>query len=220
MKDFSRYFTPSLTPEDRRLIGQALGLEGAPWSMEESCGGQLLRRWTGEAGPCWSKPAEGDTALDLGTLGHHLPVHPFLESQPLWRDLLPFPFRALPPDSSDAILLGEAWNEAEGRLASFELSLVWIGPAETGIPLLFHYVRRRCVRLGTTDSLKEIGLRCLQGDWESAELQAHFGTRTGFFHWKTEVLRGSPLERLTSVFRGSEPLHGGDHHAPQPQSGL
>lgn len=224
MRDFSRYHTPPLTPEDRGRLGQALGLETHPWHLEESCAGQVLRRWTGSSGPSWARPSGPGTDFDFATLGPGLKIFPFRQQVELWRDLLPFPFRALPAEAAETQLLGDVWSLMEAALAGFELSLVWVGNAEAGIPLLFHFVRRRCVRLGTVETLKEIGLHCLRGEWDASALQSHFGTRTGFFHWSTE---GQPpasaaLDCLLQAWRNClpSPVAASFSLSPQPHSEL
>ncbi len=219
MKDFSRYFTPVLTHEERSRIGKVLGLNDAPWGLEESCGGQILRRWKSSAGPCWAKPEE-ESEFDFGSLGPHLKISSFREPQALWRELLPFPFRALPEEGHEARTLGAAWAGVESQLAAFELSLVWVGDADRGIALLFHFVRRRCVRLGTTESLNDIGKKCLLGEWESSDLQAHFGTRTGFFRWEPGSLTGNALDRLVTLFQRTQPTYVPEGAPLHPPSGL
>jgi hypothetical protein len=221
VRDFSKYFTPLLTSEDRARIGRALGLEAKSWTLEESCGGQVLRRWQAGTGPIWGRPEGTSFDFDLGSLGPQLQIVPFRQAGELWRDFLPFPFRSIPTESDAARDLTIAWGVAESALASFELSLVWVGD-ETGIPLLFHYVRRRCIRLGTAESLVEIGNYCLSGEWDSAALLSHFGTRTGFFHWSIREAPAdlSPLDRLGHTLRASVPTLVTEGHgsALQPQS--
>ncbi len=207
MKDFSRYFTPLFTAADRQAFSRALGLDQDVWRLEESCGGNVLRRWSELTGPTWQKPETTGTEYDFASLGPQLKVAPFRAETELWRELLPFPLRALPADLPEATQMAEAWSEVETALCAFELSVVWVGTPDVGMPLLFHYVRRRCVRFGTIETLNDIGQNCLSGDWEGATLQAHFGTRTGFFHWSAEgAPQGPALQRLRHIWRTCLPV--------------
>lgn len=209
VRDFSKYFTPPLTSGDRVRLERSLLLGAMPWALEESCGGQVLRRWSSEEGPIWDKPEATSTEFDFAVMGPQLHCSPFRETRDLWRELLSHPYRSVPNDAPEARLLGEAWASTEAALSAFELSLVWAGSSGSGIPLLFHFVRRRCIRLGTTESLEEIGQKCLSGEWDSNALQAHFGTRTGFFHWQgaepAAHLSVHPLARLAEILRNALP---------------
>lgn len=222
MKDFSRYFTPLFTAADRQAFSHALELDADVWRLEESCGGNVLRRWAEISGPTWEKTHTDGTEYDLASLGPQLKVAPFRGDTELWRELLPFPLRAIPAETAEAAQMTEAWAGVESALCAFELSLVWVGSASAGMPLLFHYVRRRCVRFGTIETLKDIGQNCLSGDWEGADLQAHFGTRTGFFHWTADGTPPGPaLDRLRHIWRTCLPvavfqsIHPSIHPSPE-----
>lgn len=205
VRDFSKYFTPPLTSEDRQRLAHALRLGENPWVLEESCGGQVLRRWSSTEGPSWGRRENGFHEFDFAALGPQLHCVPFRESRELWRELLPHPFRSVADSSPSAAGLAQVWASMEAALSAFELSLVWVGEASSGVPLLFHFVRRRCIRLGTTESLQEIGQKCLSGEWSPHELQGHFGTRTGFFHWEASEGPGHPLDRFAEILRKSFP---------------
>lgn len=200
---FSHFVTPSFSRPDRTAWCKALGLENVPFLYVETSGTLVLRAariQAGEVSPLLT--VEEDSSIPLWKIEHesHLPViSPAWGAGGMWETLFPYPLCLLPlllhpreevrlqispADSREEWFdVYKAFRELEERMARTEISCLWIRPAAPlfPMPVLTHFVRRRCVRVGTAPHLLELGETYERGELSSEFLGKHFGTQAAFF---------------------------------------
>jgi len=226
LRIISKYLTPPLSNKDRWTFYQAMGLDQLTYLFVETgekhifsakkVEGQRLTpsleprspdgiaTWAAKAGLPVVCVCHGATALPT--------YSPFAE-QTLWETLFPHPFSTLGISASDASVateafplafactvdhLQKAFQRLEKIVAEFEVSFLWVKPENRPpFPLLFHYVRRKRIRVGTSPLLSQLGRQHENMGKNSRELIESFGTRCLWIPLSlSEPQSSDPLENL------------------------
>lgn len=203
----SKFFTPALTRKDRLRFIEALGLSESPYFYYEISGKAVLRalRITGVnikpmLEPVVQSPQELERQDRPSLTLFHPPCGLWTEepypARTLWEEVFPYPMslvarfflgkqaphiQILPPSYL------ESWRrfwkqlqDLETQMALVEVSLLWV-QGKRAFPLLFHFVRRKWVRVGTSETLMALGEKLERGEMDNGGLTQHFGTQAAFF---------------------------------------
>jgi hypothetical protein len=243
MKALSKFFTPPLTREDRDAFYRCLGLGAFEFFFVETFGPLTVRAISmhglrRRALLSLGTIEGGLPVLRLEHPAQQLPEEPIQLPRTLWEEVFPYPFSLMgrlfgpqadagltltPPSTKAQLkLLWEAFNRLEEAMAATEVSCLWIRGGPTGdpveLPILFHHVRRRRVRVGTAPHLLELGGSYRRGTLTPDALREHFGTHSAFFYLGLEGLGTGPdlipslVDRLLRVLSSAE--NPGDPHSP------
>jgi len=244
MKGFSKCLTPSLTVADREAVQTALGLGDWSYFFLEITGKWVVRAWDVNGISAVPKLVpmtfnswlEARELKDKPTFAVHYegfqPVPtPAQRPLTLWEELFPYPLSALslafspragrrlevfPSEAREELeKLGKALERLEQVISNTELSCLWlIGPA-VDLPVLFHYVRRRRVRVGIAPYLAP--LRPEGGSLPSRErLTQFFGTQTVLYPFT--VSRNPSISPVLRAVEGLMSLVQGSSHADSADS--
>ncbi|MSP18054.1 MAG: hypothetical protein EXR74_00640 [Bdellovibrionales bacterium] len=225
MAKLSRYFTPTLGKKDKETILTSLGLSGASFRLLENVATQNLftQNW-GETGPkteITEFSNRGSEVAQIELMEQQISVEhmvwggaslAFPKEKKLFEAILPYPHALFftgenkdlniqfAPEafSKKMVSLRLLANQLEDALSHFELSVLWIRNSESAFPLLFHFVRKKLIRVGTLSSLLELGAKFEQEGLSPSDLRQFFGTNAAFFSLD---LRGShkPLSPWDSL---------------------
>lgn len=203
----SKFFTPALTKKDRLRFIEALGLSEISYFYYEISGQLVLRALQITGGntkpmlePIAQDPKESERQDQPSLTLFHPPCGLWAEkphpARTLWEEVFPYPMsliarfflgkeaphiQILPPSYFES--WRQIWKQLqdlETKMASVEVSLLWI-PGERAFPLLFHFVRRKWVRVGTSETLMPLGAKLEHGELDNGGLTQHFGTQAAFF---------------------------------------
>ncbi len=208
MAKLARYFTPTLGKKDKETILISLGLSGAFFRLLENVGTQNLftQNW-GETGP---KTEIAEFSNKGSNIGQFELMEPqvsvehrvwggaslaFPKGKKLFEAILPYPhalfftgenkdlnIQFVPESFSKKMgSLRLLANQLEDALSHFELSVLWIRNSEAAFPLLFHFVRKKLIRVGTLPSLFELGSKFEREGLSPSDLRQFFGTSASFF---------------------------------------
>lgn len=223
MAKLSKYFTPALEAHNRLALSKMLGLNQFVFRLNEVSGGQklLMQNWS-ELGPqtLIDNPPLTDKAQPATTLSEVCVEHLTLfeedsgldNNSAFFSQILPYPYSlffrsdtrnlklTFTPESFlfKVMELRKVIGNFEQQLANFEISVLWIRGTETSLPLLFHFVRRRLVRVGTMSSLHDLTSNFVRGKLTPAFLREFFGTQSAFHELNITLFgdQGCPLDRL------------------------
>ncbi len=225
----SLYFTPSFSSSDRQSFFCALGLDQLPFLYIESVdSGAILSAMevSNGTGSPLLEPTElnelGDLTCESGAtvLLEHTEGHLACVAAPsipsLWRDLFPFPFNAIsyrfnpvagirlslrPASFSEKIAaLNEALVDLEQHMMRFEVSILTIKRETRSFPTLFHYVRSKRIRVGTSEVLKDLAARVDRNEIGASDVRQFFGTRVGWFELDLQANEATdPVQRVLSA---------------------
>ena len=80
----------------------------------------------------------------------------------------------------------QALTELEERMSHTEVSCLWVKGVRSELPVLFHFVRKKRIRVGTDAHLYGLSEKYKNGVLTPELLQEHFGTRAAFFYLDSE----------------------------------
>lgn len=210
MKPGSKFFTPPLSSRDRELFLRCLGLDALKVFFLETTGHCILRSLevTGASLMPRLDPMTLDTSLaSLSPLlwlkdpPSHLKLQPAQPTCSLWEELFPYPFSLFPlafhRDTNDSLeirpvdlkealsYLMSALLQLESHLSATELGFLWMRRSGVELPLLFHFVRGKRVRLGVAPHLAELGT-------DPVTLKASLGTQVSLLRldWEEDAQPG------------------------------
>jgi hypothetical protein len=184
-------------------------------------------------------PAAPLPALVAKHPGQQLHIDPSNRPLDLFEELFPFPFSVVgarlnvPTGLSVKICSSEFAGRVAALLESFqrleefmtrqEVTFIWIkgnGPDELAprFPLLFHYVRGRRIRVGTSGRLWELGRLYEEGHLTADGLRGIFGTHLEALCVNFQNMVGiiDPLHRLTQAIHQSLESHTAPPPSPRP----
>lgn len=229
MVRMSKYLTPGLRPEDLIRIVKILGLNRVEigWTEKFSSQPVYCQVW-GEKGPITvflNALKEMPNLSSDGFFGEiiieHRPGTPvsnnLRSSHNVFERILPFPYSFLfsemnskfgvsfhPKSFEEAILLlQEQTKGLDQEMARFEIAILWIKGQTDNFPLLFHYVRKKLVRVGTLPELSDLVQKYQVQGLTPANLREFFGTNAAFFALKIDKFSdlGSPIHELAQAIR-------------------
>ena len=246
MAKLSKYFTPILEERDKLVLLQLLGLDKASFQLVEEVLQQkvLIQNWDEEGAktqildPLFPDSSQSHLETQLAKIwvSHSSLVEDVEIGHSrfcLFDQIIPYPYsfffredtqnrniRFSPPEFLKGVHdLRAVANQLGSQLANFELSVLWIRGFETSFPLLFHFGRKKLIRVGTLSSLHNLVEKFEQKQLSSADLRQFFGTQAAFFEVNLSQFRDviCPWERLTSAINRclshpsskilGEPLH-------------
>ena len=127
-----------------------------------------------------------------------LEITPIQKVTTLWEEIFPYPFNLIGTQfaggqgpqliiwpqtwKQELISLWEALAELEERMSHTEVSCLWVKGVRNELPVLFHFVRRKRIRVGTDPHLYGLSEKYKSGALTPQSLQEHFGTRAAFFY--------------------------------------
>jgi len=220
----SKYFTPVLGDEEKSVITRILGLNKLSFKLVERFGDQeLLVQYWSPAGK--STRVSGGIADDScgdsvqspsrEIITHHLSLIRDLKEEDslgLLGRVVAYPYSEILRSDSSAIRLEFAPTDFsqnlqslkqivfdfEALMARYELCVLWIRSSEASFPLLFHFVRKKLIRVGTMSSLKVLAESFQTRQLKPSDLKQFFGTHAAFFELDLSLFNGfdSPLELL------------------------
>ncbi len=214
----SKYFTPELTALDRRHIVDAMGLGSIHYYLIEQSENSLLntKEMVGITGKPFLDLGKGCDVMS-GKSDHELPriilsYSKYIESKlvfgqerPLWERVLPYPLneilRSLTKKNNPTVnfepidfrrcfvQLFDFLSNIERALERAELSLLWIkGTISYGV--LFHFVRKKCVRVGTNPEVLKLGETLASNEISEEELRRYFRTTVQFISVIPPIIEG------------------------------
>lgn len=219
MKPLSKFFTPPLSDDDRSLFFRCLGFTDMRYRLLETCGTIVLRAkhyqgLEGQAllGTVAALQSSPEPLLLRRHAMQSLTEEPLHRPPSLWEELFPYPFSLVgrlfeeepdrqlqltPPALKTQLkLLWDALQSLETRMSETEVSCLWLrgGSAEAPLelPILFHYVRKKRIRVGTAPSLRDMGETYRRGLLGDEALWEHFGTQSAFYYLGLEGLSSGP----------------------------
>lgn len=221
----AKYFTPPLNDFDRKRLFASLGLANLEFIYVETLSKVLLQiiEVKGTDQTHILRPAVfEELSQAFGEIpivhyrhgsSHYLDQRSISATPTLWEVLFPFPFNQL--SSSQVQILPEAWAngirklygslaELENKMSETELSCLWVQGVSESMPILFHYVRKRRVRVGTCKQLESLRDEFLAGHLSSELLKSRFGTQTSFFFLSLESVlpEGNVVSELSERIQG------------------
>ncbi len=237
----SLYFTPPFTLSDRQVFFDALGLSDLDFQYFETVDDgpilAALRVVKGVIHPLLN-PAEL-SQLEANEIPTFVTNHskgqlaclPLKREASIWRDLFPFPFNTLshrfepvrgieftvsPMGFAHKIqALAAELSQLESVMAQFEVSVLFVRGQYRVFPALFHYVRSKRIRVGTSLSLKELALKVDAGDVDRAGIRQFFGTRVAWLELDLRHPQGDPLDYLVLKLRETLSHEGLECAGPQ-----
>lgn len=230
MVRLSKYFTPVLGDEEKSVITRILGLNKLSFKLVEKLGDQelLVQYWTPAgkttkvSGALVDGSCEGSSqSLSREIIIHHLNLIRDLKEEDslgLLGRVVSYPYSEIfrsdssanrlefaPSDFSQNLQrLKQIVFDFEALMAKHELCVLWIRSSEENIPLLFHFVRKRLIRVGTMSALKDLTESFRTRQLKPSDLKQFFGTHAAFFELDLNLSNSfdSPLELLkTSITR-------------------
>lgn len=202
MARLSKYFTPNLQLEDINRISTALGLAQVPLTWIENLAGETVfsQSWNPQTGNT------GDNKIIVEPASSSLPPEKAYKGESIFEKLVPFPFSILFSRARPNLLirlspvefesqveqLSYLSHQLEQELSRFELSALWVHGNGESIPLLFHFVRKKLVRVGTLRALDDLVESYSLRKLAPSDLRQFFGTNAAFFELK--VIDFSPLD--------------------------
>lgn len=225
MARLSKYFTPVIQGTERDLVNEILNLGKLDLLLVETFEGKALiaqiwrdnlattqntfqdltnKNKVGLAEPFFTvfvdhaKLINHETSepLKCGLLGYLLPYPQRLLFQ---TDPLNFRSRFEPPEFSQKLNdVRRVANQLETKLSEFELSVLWIRRGDLNLPLLFHFVRKNLIRVGTLPSLDRLTEEFKRGSLSPQNLRQFFGTQAAFFDLNLEQFQDAscPLNQI------------------------
>ena len=192
MRTLSKYFTSSLTSEERESLFNSLGLAELEYEFVECAGNAILSRCK----PGIKKEVFLEPALLSELLAQpqqyprvffrHPPGHLSIEAPcpSFWNQIFPFPFCMLrflntevlevsPASFHDQLCgLRDAFLALEMKMAESEANVLSV--KGLNLVLVFHFVRRKLIRVGVHPGLSPL-------PEEPKALGEIFGTKVGLF---------------------------------------
>lgn len=229
MVRMSKYLTPGLRIEDLSRVVKILGLNAVEISWIEKFLSQPVycQVW-GEQGSRTvflnaleeTLSPSSDRLFGEITIEHR-PRTPasnnLRSSRNVFEKILPFPYSFLfsevngrfgvsfHPKSfeQEIVLLQEQTKVLDQEMSRFEIAILWIKGQTDNFPLLFHFVRKKLVRVGTLPELSELVQKYQLKGLTPAYLREFFGTNAAFFALKTDKFSdlGNPLQDLALAIR-------------------
>lgn len=225
MARLSKYFTPVIQSSDRKLFTEILGLNAIDLSVIEQLEGRIinLQNWTnGKSTVIITNPGNmtnvnsNEIPKSRSITVEHRELVTEDKSGPTKSGfigkLLPYPYslvfdqgetnfnlRYSPTDFSDSLKeIHDLIRQLEARMADFELSVLWAKRAEKAIPLLFHFVRKELIRVGTLPTLYILAEDFKGGLLTPSKLRQFFGTQAAFFELNLDFSQhlSCPLQQI------------------------
>lgn len=207
MARLSRYFTPPMSSAQRWLFLEMTLLSHLPIQFKEVNEAQELYIQESLEGKVRSLSPRGYRETNPTLREVRIQVNDWSNtqktgsatSQSYFFEVAPYPFNLLflskncglgtkslldfsPNDFAAQIdAFGRAVKRLETEMEESELCLLWVKRDEARLPLLFHFVRRRLVRVGSLPELLDIGLKFDRGMLQPEDLRQFFGTQTNLF---------------------------------------
>jgi hypothetical protein len=210
MARLSKYFTPALVAADKQRILEMVGLKNTVFQLAEKTGQNtvMIQTWSekgsltqisdlsavGEiSGPDVSMPqvSVNYVAANVASLENG-------SQRAVFEQILPYPYNMFfgekrpdyeilfaPDDFMSKIgALRAAAIKLEQELSKFELGVLWIRGKECSLPLLFHFVRKKLIRVGTLSTLGLLTEKFEKQQLTPMDLRQFFGTNAAFFELK------------------------------------
>jgi hypothetical protein len=222
MARLSKYFTPTLAASDKERVLEITGIKKTVFQLIEKTelNTLMIQNWS-ESGSLTQisdlSPAEQngtrapinvpqvsvsylaastttlETGVQLGVFEQILP-YPynlfFGEKRP------DYEIRLAPDDFVSKLeALRAATHKLESELSKFELSVLWFRGSNCSLPLLFHFVRKKLIRVGTLATLTQLTEKFERQQLIPSDLRQFFGTNAAFFE-----LNFNNLDRSSSPF--------------------
>jgi hypothetical protein len=222
----SLYFTPPLSEIQKHSLYRVFGLDRLNYLFFEILEDTVLQAFRVESGQAtvllepleWKNASEEnrDPAFPTVILKHRatqLDIRRSVSHKTIGEELFPYPFSELfrnaegnsgltvqiqsPLFSKGVTDLKRGLEQLESKIKGCEVTLIWVKSVEGSFPLLFHYVRGRRIRVGSSERLWELGTRFDAGELTAEEMRPIFGTQVAAFR----ICMGSdvasdPLETL------------------------
>ena len=219
MARLSKYFTPMIHAYDRQSFREILGLNELNLSVVEQFEGRTVNTQTWvdgkpkvvvtnsgsvSEGNCTVDSCsrtiivehrelvtkEKSGAINSGFVGRLLPYpHSLIFDQ----GTTYFNVRYMPPEFSETLKdIHELTRQFEARLAEFELSVLWARRTDQALPLLFHFVRKSLIRVGTLPTLYSLAEDFKRGLLTPNKLRQFFGTQAAFFEFNLDLFQHLP----------------------------
>lgn len=229
MAKLSKYFTPELDANQLARLSRLLGLTCLPIHWVERLGSTPLwvQRWDSNQGSTLLWDWVGGTQnQSVESLENRIVIDHSISNKAkgkpksinsIFEKTVPFPYSFLfstlaqtysiefQPENfqRDVELLQQRAKELERELSRFELCVLWLNGREDNVALLFHFVRKKLLRVGTLANLEELvesfKLKCLT----PVMLRQFFGTNAAFYELKLGNFDrlDSPIQQLSQAFQ-------------------
>lgn len=240
----SRLFTPTFTQRDRESLYRALGSFAGNFFYAETTPETVLTarlmegsRATGLLTPRTLNELKDSTRTPTMVVARSktLTLSPLRGmASDLWSELLPHPLHQLSSffsgKATEAKLHIEpaAWEESlkavweqfralENRLSATELGILRVRRGTERFALLLHHVRRKRIRMGTSDGLDEMCAKWDEGQLSREQLRVIFGTATDlvYLNLNTDT---DPLSELTECLKKAVAFQSLDYPATSEES--
>jgi hypothetical protein len=228
MAKLSKYFTPELDASQLAHISRLLGVTCLPIHWVERLGATPLwvQRWDSNQGNTllWDFVG-GPQNQSIESLENRIVIehsasnkaHGNPESiNSTFEKTVPFPYSFLFSSFAqnysieyqpghfqrEVELLQQRAKEFERELSRFELSVLWLNGRDDSFALLFHFVRRKLLRVGTLATLDDLVKSFKLKSLTPTLLRQFFGTNAAFYELKLgnfDTL-DSPIQQLSQAF--------------------
>jgi hypothetical protein len=229
----SKFFTPCLTAAHRVSFFRCLGLSHYAFRYFEVSGKHVLSasvfdrskievRLTPSTSEEWLKE-RNICHLPVITLHHPSGELAHLATQSqrsIWEEVFPPPFSTVifglgksdlrqveiypDPAKLPLLALAKALSSLEERMKEAEVGFLWVRNGAVRFPLLFHFVRRKRVRLGSSSFLFDVGEKFDRGEISKENLVEIFGTHALLVCVDISPLRErDPIDAVGDALRGA-----------------
>lgn len=235
MAKLSKYFTPALNQSDLGLIAKILGVTEVNIGWNEKISGKSVVQqiWrNGFPNTVFLQSSNLQSDLSFGNIvfehnNRKLKDNRIDGPPSVFEKILPFPYSFLvstrtsqdgfisyEPETFESSLkfFQSQTGQLENEISKFELTLLWIHDNNDSMPLLFHFVRKTLIRVGTVPALCELVQKYQQKQLGPSDLRQFFGTNAAFFELNTDKFNhlDNPLDKLGSIIQ--EMLRSSDSH--------
>ncbi len=216
MMPFSRFFSKELGERERIQIYNLMGLGDFSYLFVETAGDLIVSAREIQKGQSfcrlqptrWSEiiPDRESPVLRRDSAPHHMASSSQLgTAQSLWEELFPFPFSLLgekyrgqgeglsihPTEFFGKFAeLWETLKALEEAFAKTEINCLMLKGTHGSVPLLFHYVRGKCLRVALCEELAGWAEAAETGQLDRRQLRSEFGTSATYVHLNVSDISG------------------------------